>query len=180
MISINFASGNYRLIDRVWKGMAAFSLILTAAALIIIGSAVFLRSQIKSVDRNLNELAAAEEQYRPLLVERELITKNLSAMTGLLESRRFSWTRMLTGVEQVVPVGVALSKLSYHARDRAVVLEGGARTPESLRSLMVGLEHATMFHEPYLKHQSMDKGSISFNVVTSYRKFETAGMAPGK
>jgi hypothetical protein len=86
----------------------------------------------------------------------------------------------LTSGEKIFPVGVALAKIDYNHRDRSLALEGAAESPESLRNLMIGLERTPAFAEPYLKHQSVDKGSISFNVVAFYREPQIAGVAQGK
>ena len=89
-------------------------------------------------------------------------------MAGLMEARRFSWTRLLTGLEAAFPVGVALTKLDFNPKERTLVIEGVAQSPEALRNLMVGLEKSTYFRDPLLKHQSVDKGIISFNVASVY------------
>ncbi|OGW38802.1 MAG: hypothetical protein A2010_01705 [Nitrospirae bacterium GWD2_57_9] len=180
MISINFASRNYRVFDRLQKALAAAIVILLFITVAIIGKSVSLRIDMAAVSKNVQEVQAAEEKVRPLLAERDRIIKDLSAMADLMESRRFSWTRLLTNVEAVFPVGVALDKVDYNRGSRTLTLDGAARSPESLRNLMVGLEQTTTFTDAYLKHQSIDKGNISFNVVAVYQEHKTAGMAEGK
>jgi Tfp pilus assembly protein PilN len=147
---------------------------------VIVWSVLSLRADIAAMGKRVKEVGAAEEQVRPLLAERDRIIKDLTAMKGLLESRRFSWTQLLTSIEKIFPVGVALKKIDYNPRDRSLTLDGTAHSPESLRNLMVGLERSDLFRDPYLKHQSLEKGSISFNVVAFYKENKAAGMVQGK
>jgi Tfp pilus assembly protein PilN len=180
MISINFASKNYPLIARMHAGLVAGNVFLVIATAVIIWTALSLRADVSVMDKKLKALETAEEQVRPLLLEHDRVIKDLSSMSGLLESRRFSWTRLLTDVETVFPAGVALDRMEYKPQDHVLTLDGMAQSPESLRNLMVGLERSAWFREPYLKHQSVDKGSISFNVVASYQEHKAAGVAKRK
>jgi len=118
-----------------------------------------------------------DAQILPVLQEREQIVRDLTTMAGLMESRRFSWTQLLTSMESAFPTGVALTKFDYHPGEHSLMLEGVASSPEALRNLMVGLEKSGSFRGPLLKHQSIDKGSISFNVVTLYTDHAPAGLA---
>jgi hypothetical protein len=43
----------------------------------------------------------------------------------------------------------------------------------------VGLERSASFKDPFLKHQSLEKGSISFNVVAVYHDNRNAAVAKG-
>jgi Tfp pilus assembly protein PilN len=121
-----------------------------------------------------------DEQTRPALLERERIVKDLTAMSGLLEARKISWTRLLTSVEAVVPVGVALKHVDFEVKDSTLTLNGVARSPESLRNLVVAMEKSASFKDPFLKHQSLEKGNISFNVVAVYREDKGPAVAQGK
>ncbi|MCK9417812.1 MAG: PilN domain-containing protein [Nitrospirae bacterium] len=180
MITINFASRNYRLIARIRYGLIAGSIILiviTAGMLLI---AVSLRENVSDMDRKMQELKAADEQMRPALLERERLVKDLTAMSGLMEARKISWTRLLTSVETVVPVGVALKHVEFNPKDSSLTLNGMARSPESLRNMVVAMEKSASFKDPFLKHQSLEKGNISFNVVAVYREDKSRAVAQGK
>jgi Tfp pilus assembly protein PilN len=179
MIAINFSTRNYRVISRIKAGLATGSIVLCGVLAVMLWSAVSLRTGIAEMDRTLKELEAADEQVKPVLVERDRLVKDLSAMSGLMESRKFSWTRLLTNIEMVVPVGVALKKVEFNAKEHTLMLDGMAQAPESLRNLVVGMEKSAAFKDPLLKHQSLEKGSISFNVVAVYREYKGAGVAQG-
>jgi Tfp pilus assembly protein PilN len=180
MITINFASRNYRLVDTIHTGLIAGSIVLCIVMAGMIWTTVSLRSNVSAMERKLQDAQAADEQIRPLLGERLQIVKDLIAMSGLLESRKFSWTRLLTSVEAVVPRGVALTHVEFNAKERTVMLNGMAQSPESLRNLVVGLEQSQAFKNPFLKHQSLEKGNLSFNVTTVYHENKGAGVALSK
>lgn len=180
MITINFASRNYRVLARTRAGLIVGNIILIVMTVGMLWTAVSLRADISSMDRKLKELEAADEQARPLLLEREQLVKDLTAMSGLMESRRISWTRLLTSIEAVVPVGVALKHVEFNPKDSMLTLDGMAQSPESLRNLVVGMEKAASFKDPFLKHQSLEKGNLSFNVVAVYRENKSPAVAQGK
>jgi len=180
MISINFASRNYRLISRVRTGLVAGCIVLALMAAGMLWKAFSLRATIAAVEQAVKERGADEEQVRSLIAEREQLVKGLSAMSGLMESRNFSWTRLLSSIEAAVPAGAALKSVDFNPGDRTLTLEGAARSPEALRNLIVGLERSASFKDPFLRHQSLEKGAISFNVVVVYREDASAAMARGK
>lgn len=180
MITINFASRNYRLIARIRSGLIAGSIFLIAITAGMLWITASLRANINFMDRKLQELNAADERARPALLERERLVKDLSAMSGLMEARKISWTRLLTSVETVVPVGVALKQVEFNPKDSTLTLSGMARSPESLRNLVVAMEKSASLKDPFLKHQSLEKGNISFNVVAVYREDKSRAVAQGK
>lgn len=180
MIDINFAGRDYRLISRIYAGLLAGVVLLGGMTAVMLWAAVSYRADISAMNQKLKKLAAADEQVRPLLVERERVIKDLSSMSALMDARRFSWTRLFTNIEAVLPVGAALNRVGLDPKDHTLALEGKAQSPEALRSLMIGLEKAALFKDPHLKHQSVDKGHISFNVVALYQENKGAGVAQRK
>jgi Tfp pilus assembly protein PilN len=180
MIAINFASANYRLSSRIMAGLLAGSAVLALIAGVLLWQHASLRRDSWAIEQKLKESEAASEKIRPVLEERERLVKDLTSMSGLLESRRFSWTRLLSSIEAIVPVGVAMRSVDFDPRERALSLEGTAQSPEALRNLVIGLEKSSTFKDPFLKHQSLEKGSISFNVVAVYHEPVGGAVAAGK
>jgi Tfp pilus assembly protein PilN len=170
VISVNFASGNYRVAARVVRGLIAGSVVLALVAAGLAWKAVSLRRDLTHMQASLHDAEAADLRLKPVLLEREQVVKDLGAMTGLLEARKFFWNRFLSSVESVVPVGVALKNVEFNPGKRTLTMQGTAQSPESLRNLVVGLEKSPSFANPLLKHQSLEKGSISFNVVAVYNE----------
>ncbi len=180
MILINFASQNYRSAVRITKVFLAASIILAFIAAGLVWKSILLRSATAAMQEKLKEAEASDVQINSLLAERELLVKDLSAMSSLMDARKFSWTRFLTCIEAVVPVGVALSKVEYNPGGRTLSIDGMAQSPEALRNLIVGFEKSQSFTAPFLKHQSLEKGIISFNVVAVYHESKSTGVVPGK
>jgi Tfp pilus assembly protein PilN len=180
MITINFASRNYRVTTRVAQALIAVSVMLAIGAAVLIWKTTVLKADIAVMQQKLKEAEAADEQVKSILIERERLVKDLGAMSGFMDAQRFSWTRLLSSIEAVVPVGVALKKVEFSPQDQALMLEGMAQSPESLRNLVVGLEKSSSFTDPFLKHQLLEKGSISFNVVAVYHEHKDAGVAHRK
>jgi Tfp pilus assembly protein PilN len=180
MITINFASRNYRQVGKVRSGLHAGSVILAVLMALMLWNIASFRSDLPAMDRTLRELEETDKQARLALQEREQLVKDLNAMSGLMESRKISWTGLLTSIESVVPKGVALNHVSFNPKDSSLSLDGVALSPESLRNLVVGLEKTASFKDPFLKHQSLEKGSISFNVVAVYLENTRPAVAQGK
>ncbi|MFA5074414.1 MAG: PilN domain-containing protein [Nitrospirota bacterium] len=169
MISINFATRNYRFITLLTQALGIGSVILLLAAGGIFLKTVVVRHDLGSMQEKMKKVEASYAAVASTLAERERLTKDLSAMSGLIDARKFSWTHLLTSIESVTPTGLAFKKIGFNPRDHGLVLEGIARSPESLRNLMVKMEKSPSFKDVYLKHQSLEKGSITFNVVAVYQ-----------
>jgi len=180
MIPVNFGSRNYRLISRIQVALIAAVVILCVVTAGMIATAVSLRKDVSVMDQKLKKLEAADKSMQTALGEREQLVKDLSLMSGLLEAKKFSWTRLLTRVEAVVPTGLALNKLEFNPRDHTLKLAGTTRSPEALRNLVVGLEKSSSFKDPFLQHQSTEKGNNSFDVVAVYREDTSHTVAQGK
>ena len=177
-INVNFARTDYRLIARLQRGGIAAIALLGVIAGVLLWTAGSYRNQGAVAEQHVRDLADSAGKLRPAIEERHQLVKNLSAMSGLIEARRLSWTQFLTGIEAAFPAGIALTKVDFHPRDLTVLLEGAAQSPEALSGLMIGLQRSRSFKNPQLKHQSMDKGSLSFNVAVSYQGHHAAGPAP--
>lgn len=169
MVTINFASTDHRLISRVRAGLIAAVIVLACAVVVMTAMSLSDRTRTAAVEKQAQALAASEEKLRPALEERQELVRNLGEMSALVEARRFSWIRLLTTIEEVFPSGVALKRLELNPRERQVLLEGDARSPEALSALMIGLQRTAMLRNPLLKRQSMEKGTLSFHVTVSYQ-----------
>jgi Tfp pilus assembly protein PilN len=179
LITINFAGTNFRLLMRLQQGLLLIVVLLGITTGILIWKANSYRVQSAVLTQQVREFTASIEKLRPAMQERQQLIKDLGDMAGLLDARRFSWTRLLTGIEATFPSGVALTRLEFNRRELGVALEGMASSPESLSNLMIGLQRSNSFRSPLLKHQSIDKGNISFNVAITYQEHLAAGADAG-
>jgi Tfp pilus assembly protein PilN len=178
-ITINFAGVDYRRLAVTRAALIGVMVLLVLCAGWLSLQLRSYRDQGAAMERQTAELAASQAKLRPEMQERQRLMKDLNAMSGLLEARRFSWTRLLTAIEEAFPSGIALTRVELNPREQIVVLEGAAQSPEALSTLMIGLQRSGSFRNPLLKHQSMDKGDLSFNVTVQYQTSLAAGPAPG-
>ena len=167
-VNINFASRSYRLLFWLSLGLHALGALCVFAIVLLIAAVFVYRSGVAETEQKLKKLETAVETMRPVMREREQLVNDLSDMSSLMKARSFSWTGLLTGIEAVFPTGVALMTVDYDTKTRSLTLDGRARSPESLRNLIIGMEKSVSFKEPRLKQQSVDKGHISFKVVAHY------------
>jgi len=177
-ITINFAGTDHRRIAIARTVLIGVIILLMLAAGWLSLQLRSYRDQSAAMERQIAALAESQEKLRPEMQERQRIVKDLNAMSGLLEARRLSWTRFLTAIEEAFPPGIALTRVELNTKDLAVALEGAAQSPEALSSLMIGLQRSGSFRNPLLRHQSMDKGNLSFNVTVQYQASVAAGPAP--
>ncbi len=168
-IEINFAGRDYRRLARIFKSLVAASIVFLVVLVALVRTVVVFRADTAALDLPIKELALRDADVQSVLAERTRFLGDVSRLSGLLESRRFSWVRLLTSIEAAFPAGAALEHISYNAKDSSLTLEGKADSPEALRNLMVGLEKSPSFKDALLKHQSVEKGIIAFAVGTKYR-----------
>ena len=178
LITINFATVDHLLISRVRAFLVGAAVLFVLLAAVQIASTASYRSRTVAVVEQAKLLEASEDTVRPAMDEREQLVRNLGEMTSLIDARRFSWTRLLTAVEEAFPSGMALARLEYDPRERLLALEGDARSPEALSSLMIGLQRTAILKNPLLKRQSMEKGTLTFHVTVSYDEVLAAGPVP--
>jgi Tfp pilus assembly protein PilN len=178
-ITINFAGIDYGLIVRLQQTGIAVVVMLALSAGSLFWSALSYRSAGAAAEQQVTSLADSAGKLRMAVQDRQQLIKNLNAMTALLEARRHSWTQFLTGIEAAFPAGIALTRVDFERRDRTALLEGVAQSPEALSNLMIGLQRSRSFRNPLLKHQSMDKGILSFNVAVIYQEPLAAGQDQG-
>ncbi len=164
LVDMNFATRDYRLSSAVVRGLAALAACFLVAAAVLGWTISGHRAERASIERRIAELRERNGRIAGVLEERDRLVQELASMAAVVEARRFSWTGLLTSIEQVFPTGVALEHVQFHPKDRTLVLEGRAQSPEALRGLMVGLERSRAFTSSQLKHQSIEKGVISFTV----------------
>jgi Tfp pilus assembly protein PilN len=179
LVTINFAVTDYRLVSRIRSVLIVLVVALCGLSVVLFGLNANSRSQLSAVAHQVQALEASEAKVLPALQEREQLTRNLGEMASLIEARRFSWTRLLTAIEEVFPSGVALNRLEFDPRERVVALEGEARSPEALSALMIGLQRTAILKNPLLKRQSMEKGTLSFHVTVNYQETLASGPSPG-
>jgi len=87
----------------------------------------------------------------------------------LIEKRVFSWTKFLTGLEQVIPPRLALSSVRLEQGGTMVHLLGSAVNLEDITAFTVGLQDHPTFKDPVLaQHRLGTNGLVEFDVTLRY------------
>ena len=84
-----------------------------------------VEGEVRGLDRELRELRAeALSLPRPTPEARKL--SEWQALRGLVDRRAFSWTRLLSRLEDVLPPGVKLASVAPTMKDGRITVEIGA------------------------------------------------------
>lgn len=87
----------------------------------------------------------------------------------LIEKRAFSWTKFLTGLEQVIPPRLVLSSVRLEQGGTSVHLLGSAVSLEDITAFTVGLQDHPTFKDPVLaQHRVGTNGLVEFDVTLRY------------
>jgi Tfp pilus assembly protein PilN len=87
----------------------------------------------------------------------------------LIEKRAFSWTRFLTGLEQVIPPRLVLSSVRLEQGGTMVHLLGSAVNLEDITAFTLGLQDHPTFKDPVLaQHRVGTNGLVEFDVTLRY------------
>ena len=152
------------LATRVFVNTRQLSLCLAAAIVLLlaglaIGSTMLVRyaGEINALSGQISDLDAKNAASgRGVVSERKL--EDLAARIGfansVIEKKGYNWLQLLDKLEQVVPVGAAVSSLAPDPKSGVLKLSGTARTFGNIRSFVENLEESNYFTEVYLVSQA--------------------------
>jgi Tfp pilus assembly protein PilN len=84
-----------------------------------------VEGEVRGLDGELRELRA-EAQSLPRPTPEVLKLSEWQALRGLVDRRAFSWTRLLSRLEDVLPSGVKLASVAPKMKDGRITVEIGA------------------------------------------------------
>jgi Tfp pilus assembly protein PilN len=88
----------------------------------------------------------------------------------LLAKRNFSWTRFLSGLEDVIPPRVAIESVRLDPGSAVIHLTGSAVSLEDVTALTVKLQDHPTFRDPVLgQHRMGSTGLVEFDLMLRYR-----------
>ena len=88
----------------------------------------------------------------------------------LLAKRNFSWTRFLSGLEEVIPPRVAIESVRLDPGSAVIHLTGSAISLEDVAALTVKLQDHPTFRDPDLgQHRLGSTGLVEFDLMLRYR-----------
>lgn len=112
----------------------------------------------------------------------ESLGREVAFANQVLAKRAFSWTRLLTDLEEAVPKRVSLGSVRLNFKDSIITLQGAARTIQDLIALVNSLEDHPAFRNVVLaQHHFREESrpgsgktselttSVSFSLTVDYR-----------
>jgi type IV pilus assembly protein PilN len=102
--------------------------------------------------------------------------KQWTALRTLVDKRAFSWTTLLSNLEDVLPIGVRLVSIAPQLKDGKVTLEISAiaRRFEDRHELLRALDKSPEFEEVFLRSAGESTHGEEFTCATRY----LPGVAP--
>ncbi|MEQ1793150.1 MAG: PilN domain-containing protein [Nitrospira sp.] len=73
----------------------------------------------------------------------------------LADKRAFSWTQLLSDLEEAVPPGTSIGKIQLDMKDSSVRFDGLARHMHDVNALMANLQTRPAFSHPVLHHHTL-------------------------
>jgi len=139
-----------------------------------------VEGEVRALDRELRELRA-EALSLPRPTPEARLLSEWQALRGLVDRRAFSWTRLLSRLEDVLPPGVKIASVAPTVKDGRITVEIGAvgRTVTDGFGFMKVLEAAADFEDVFPSSvgqtQSGDGGEIHYRM-----KYTPAAPLPPK
>ncbi len=104
------------------------------------------------------------------------LRKEVSLLNDLMAQRRFSWSRLLTELEQRVPNNLSVTDIQTDGRDGTILLDGEAYSLKELSEFSKRLEESRHFLEVFLareERRDSDDGPVTaFSMKFRYRPVE--------
>lgn len=107
-------------------------------------------------DANRRFIAQATDAGIDLSESRAIaLVREVTFSNQLVDRRAFSWTRLLTDLEEAVPPRVSISSVTLNFKEGRITLNGQARTLKDLTELVTALENHRAFENVALaQHRS--------------------------
>ncbi len=106
----------------------------------------------------------------------KLLKRDIEFINNLISKKSFSWTELLSGLEQSVPNDVHILQISPDFKNGKVAISGAARNMKNVFAMVDAMGASGNFKEVFLlKHAQENKpvgaggaGMVMFNISASY------------
>jgi Tfp pilus assembly protein PilN len=142
-----------------------------------------VEGEVRALDQELRELQS-EAQTLPRPTPEARLVSEWQALRGLVDRRTFSWTRLLSRLEDVLPVGVKIASVAPTVKDGRITVEIAAvgRTITDGFGFMKVLEATPDFEDVVPSSvgdaQDGDGGEIRYRMKYTPATPPTPGPAP--
>jgi hypothetical protein len=98
------------------------------------------------------------------------LPKEVAFANHVITKRAFSWTRLLTDLEEAVPLGVAIHGIQLDAKEAMITLSGAALSLKELTMLIISLEDHRAFKDAVLgQHRVLENNLVEFGLKVRYQ-----------
>ncbi len=130
--------------------------------------------RVREQDRNFLQ-AAAQEGVDLSDAALERLPRDIAFANRLIAQRTFSWTTLLSDLEQTVPQGLAIKGIQNDFKESITIrLSGSALSFDAVTAFTLALGEHPTFHDPRLaQHREREDGVVDFNLTVGYRGQQT-------
>ncbi|HZX34954.1 MAG TPA: PilN domain-containing protein [Thermodesulfobacteriota bacterium] len=102
------------------------------------------------------------------------LEKKVFAINDIIIRETFSWTELLTGMEEVTPGNVSIVRITPDFKDNKIAVSGMAASVKDALSFVTNLSSSPKFGDAFLLKHSEEKGDelsrerVFFNVSANY------------
>ncbi len=94
----------------------------------------------------------------------------------VIAKRIFSWTRLLTDLEEAVPPRVAINTIQLDPKNSMIALGGAAKSLQDLTAFIIRLEEHHAFKDVALaQHRVTENGLVEFGLTVRYNRESKGG-----
>ena len=83
------------------------------------------------------------------------IKQEVAFVNQLADKRAFSWTQLLSDLEEALPPAISIGKIQLNMKESMVTFDGLAARMQDLHALIVSLQSRPAFSQPVLHHHTI-------------------------
>lgn len=175
-LTINLATRRYLNYRRLNAWLIAGLLLLGALSVWQLRTVGYRLGELARI-RGLEAAATAGSAALPTVGEAQLKAQaaKVRFANGIIDRKAVNWLQLLDYLEEVVPEGVALSRIEPREHDKPLQLAGVASSFAQLRALLENMERSKNFAEVYLLTQSEVKVGLTQHGINFTLACKVAG-----
>lgn len=122
------------------------------------------------------EKSLPEQKAPPLAIDPGVARKKVEAINSIIARETFSWTELLTDLEERVPEGISVTEISPRFNDDTISIKGMARSMKDVLVFVERLGQGRRFAGVFLLKHSEEKagevlpGGLLFTISARYQK----------
>ena len=176
---INLASKDYRWVRWIGSGLWLWAALGLVAIAFEATATVGYRGDIARLDRSLKRFETEQKHLRDELAKRgfknaspqgiSVLSKQVAFANEIIRNKAFSWTGLLSDLENVIPPNISLKSILPSAKSETIHLSGTSLKLTDVTRLMNRLEASGRFSDALLADQKDTKeGRVEFSMTVRY------------